>query len=216
MKAKMIKIRSSNFISGHPTLDSIPLSDFPEVMLVGRSNAGKSTLVNRITERKRLATTGRTPGTTQQINIFDVDLEDGDCERYIIRVVDFPGYGYSRFSKAKRSSVSKEVVRFITERSSLRVVCLLNDAYRDPELDELSIKRISESEHRCFLAVITKMDRLNQKEKHERLLKLEAEFDLERSEFLLTGKNDSGAVFWRKILALLSQSALGRVEQAPI
>jgi GTP-binding protein len=200
----MIKVQVSNFIASYPTHTLLEEGDRPEVVMLGRSNVGKSTLVNRITGRKSLANTGKTPGTTKLINVYGVDIVADQEERLSFLLLDFPGFGFGKFSKDKRSSVSREVVEYIRGRSHRRgLVCLLNDAYRDPGDDELALCRLCASEGWELLIIVTKIDRLNQSERHARLRDLEDAYGMGRDHFFITGRDQKGEHFWMCVLERL-------------
>lgn len=203
----MIKVQTSNFIASYPNHTLLEEGDRPEIVMLGRSNAGKSTLVNRITERKSLANTGRTPGTTKLINVYGVDIVADEQQSISLVLLDFPGFGFGKFSKKKRSSVSKEVVEYLRGRGHRRgLVCLLNDAYRDPGDDELALCRLAASEGWELLVVVTKIDRLNQSERHARLRDLEIAYGMGRDAFFITGREQKGEHFWTRVLERLTAS----------
>jgi len=203
----MIKVQSSNFIASYPSHALLEEGDRPEIVMLGRSNVGKSTLVNRITGRKSLANTGRTPGTTKLINAYGVEIVADQQERISLVLLDFPGFGFGKFSKDKRSSVSREVVDYLRGRGHRRgLVCLLNDAYRDPGDDELALCRLSASEGWELLVIITKIDRLNQSERHARLRDLEDAYGIGRENFFITGRDQKAEDFWIRVLERLRSS----------
>jgi GTP-binding protein len=206
----MIKIQASSFIASYPSHTLLEEGDRSEIVMLGRSNVGKSTLVNRITGRKSLANTGRTPGTTKLINVYGVDLVADQQQKFSLVLLDFPGFGFGKFSKSKRSSVRREVVDYLRGRGHRRgLVCLLNDAYRDPGEDELALCRLSASEGWELLVIITKIDRLNQSERHARLRNLEVAYGMSKEDFFITGRDQKGESFWMHVLERLRASNFG-------
>ena len=113
-------IQSAKFIGAFPKTDDCPKTDFPEFAFIGRSNVGKSSLINLITNRKELAKVSKTPGKTQTINFFLID------ESW--HLVDLPGYGYARVSKSTREVFSKMIKYYLAHREQLLNIFILIDA----------------------------------------------------------------------------------------
>jgi len=200
----MIKVQTSDFLASYPKHTLLEEGNRPEIVMLGRSNVGKSTLVNRITGRKSLANTGKKPGTTKLINVYNVEIAVDLQERLSLVLLDFPGFGFGKFSKSKRSSISKEVVDYLRCRGHRRgLICLLNDAYRDPGQDELALRNLSLTEGWDLLVIVTKIDRLNQSEKHTRLRDLENAYGMKMTDFFITGRDQDGIQFWTRVLEKL-------------
>lgn len=197
----VMKVISAEFVSGHPVGGDLPENLGVEIALVGRSNAGKSTLVNRLTGRKSLAVTGRTPGTTKQVNFFSLKIDEMR-EGVPCWFADLPGYGFGKFSQKKRATIAKELVHYLRTRQALKLVCLLNDSKRDPEDDELAIRNICFEQGISLLVVATKVDRLNQRERNTRLKSLASGYGLEVQDIHVTGTNHSAAKFWERVMPL--------------
>ena len=104
-------------------------SDLPEVAFGGRSNVGKSSLLNMICQRKGLARTSKTPGRTQRVNLFDVDLADGSR----VRLADLPGWGHAKVPRQVRQAFGPMIERYLVGRANLVGLFLLVDARRDPD-----------------------------------------------------------------------------------
>ncbi|MDD3499552.1 ribosome biogenesis GTP-binding protein YihA/YsxC [Sulfurovum sp.] len=153
--------------------DALP-EDMSEVVFLGRSNVGKSSTLNLLTGRKNLAKSSATPGKTQLINFFETLYKYGE-ERYPVRFVDLPGFGYAKVSKSLKEVWQKNLVEFINERVSIRLFIHLRDA-RHPhaKIDDDVEAYISEfiRPDQRYLTVFTKIDKLNQKERS----KLKKEF----------------------------------------
>jgi len=112
-------ITSAEFIKSASKLSECPPAQYPEFALVGRSNVGKSSLINMLTQRKQLAKASVTPGKTQLLNYFLINKN-----RYL---VDLPGYGYAKYSKTKRIEWMDTMQEFLTQRQSLKTVFVLVD-----------------------------------------------------------------------------------------
>ncbi len=166
VEAKFIK-------SAQSIADSLP-EDMSEVVFLGRSNVGKSSTLNSLTQRKNLAKSSATPGKTQLINFFETRYLYNE-ENYPVRFVDLPGFGYAKVSKSLKEVWQKNLVEFIQNRVSIRLFIHLRDA-RHPhaKIDDDVQKYISEfiRPDQKYLTVFTKTDKLNQKEK----AKLKKEF----------------------------------------
>ena len=168
------RIVEAHFIkSAQSIADSLP-EDMSEVVFLGRSNVGKSSTLNGLTERKNLAKSSATPGKTQLINFFETSYLYNE-QRYPVRFVDLPGFGYAKVSKSLKQVWQKNLVEFIEHRVSIRLFIHLRDA-RHPhaKIDddvEAYIGEFIRPDQR-YLTVFTKMDKLNQKERN----KLKREF----------------------------------------
>jgi len=164
----MIDIVDASFITSAPSIKAAPeATGFDEVAFMGRSNVGKSSLMNALTNRKGLAKSSSTPGKTQLINFFDVTFKEAD-EKYMARFVDLPGFGYAKVSKSLKSEWQKKLTSFIEQRETIRIFVHLIDA-RHPNLEIDQNVRLHLSSivrpGQVVLQVITKIDKLNQKEK---------------------------------------------------
>jgi GTP-binding protein len=112
-------IHSAEYIGSFPTFDKLPEISLPEFCFWGRSNVGKSSLINYLFDRKNLALTSSTPGKTININLFHINEN--------IAIVDLPGYGYAQISRSKRTSWLKEIEKYLVNRKNLMNVFLLID-----------------------------------------------------------------------------------------
>ncbi len=152
--------------SAQSIADSLP-EDMSEVVFLGRSNVGKSSTLNSLTQRKNLAKSSATPGKTQLINFFETRYLYKD-ESYPVRFVDLPGFGYAKVSKSLKEVWQKNLVEFIHHRVSIRLFIHLRDA-RHPhaKIDDDVENYIAEfiRPDQKYLTVFTKIDKLNQKER---------------------------------------------------
>jgi GTP-binding protein len=162
-----MKITSAEFICSNTRVDLCPKDEIPEYAFIGRSNVGKSTLINMLVERKKLAKTSSTPGKTRLINHFKINNE--------WFLADLPGYGYAKVSKKERESFAKMIEKYATQRTNLVCFFVLIDARLPPqEIDLDFIEWLGDSQL-PFVIVPTKIDKINQrvKSKNIDLLKLE-------------------------------------------
>ena len=168
------RVVEADFIkSAQSIADSLP-EDMSEVVFLGRSNVGKSSTLNSLTQRKNLAKSSATPGKTQLINFFETRYLYNE-QSYPVRFVDLPGFGYAKVSKSLKEVWQKNLVEFIQHRVSIRLFIHLRDA-RHPhaKIDDDVESYISEfiRPDQQYLTVFTKIDKLNQKER----AKLKREF----------------------------------------
>jgi GTP-binding protein len=146
-----MKIESAELLASARGFDECPPSNFPEFAFIGRSNVGKSSLINALAERKELAHTSSKPGKTQRINFFSVN------ESWTL--VDLPGYGYAKLSKEKQGEFNREVSAYLTERENLKHVMLLVDSQIEPQGGDLSFASWLQECGVLYSIVFTKTDR---------------------------------------------------------
>jgi GTP-binding protein len=149
---RLLFAQECRFVWGSADLAGLPEADLPEVAFAGRSNVGKSSLVNALTGRKTLARTSDTPGRTQQLNFFNLG------ERLVL--VDMPGYGYAKESKEKIAAWTELTRRFLKGRVPLRRVCLLIDCRHGPKPNDTAMMTLLDQAAVPFQVVLTKADRL--------------------------------------------------------
>jgi GTP-binding protein len=144
-------IRDARFVSSNTQLSACPPPTLPEYAFIGRSNVGKSSLLNMLTQRNGLAKTSSTPGKTQVINHFIIN-----DEWYL---VDLPGYGYARVSKSSRADWSKMINAYLTRRENLTCVCVLLDSRHSPQAVDLEFMEKLGEDGVPFVMIFTKTDK---------------------------------------------------------
>jgi len=165
----MVEIVEAKFITSAPKVDAAPESIVQnEVVFMARSNVGKSSLLNALTNHKGLAKVSSTPGKTRLINYFDVTFLDRDTEKkYIAKFVDLPGFGYAKVSKSVKHDWEKNLTDYISQREQIKLFIHLIDC-RHPHLDiDTEVSNFlfdNVSEDQVILQIFTKIDKLNQKE----------------------------------------------------
>lgn len=142
--------RPCRFIAGAASLDSLPEETLPEVAFVGRSNVGKSSLLNALVGQKALARTSQNPGATQQLNFFSLD------DRLLL--VDMPGYGFARVSKVQKGKWDSLIKRYLSGRVTLKRTCLLVDARRGVGPGDHEFMEMLDDAAVPFQVIATKLD----------------------------------------------------------
>src|SRR5438477_2772788 len=148
---RLLFARDCRFIAGAAEADALPDERLPEIAFLGRSNVGKSSLVNALTGRRMLARTSNTPGRTRQINFFAL----GDR----LMLVDLPGYGYAEASKSAVKAWTRTVQHYLRARSSLRRVCLLIDSRHGLKEPDRPVMQLCDSAGWSYQVILTKTDK---------------------------------------------------------
>ena len=154
----------SEFVLSASGPEDFPKEEYPEIAFLGRSNVGKSSLINALVGQKRLAFTSNRPGCTQAINFYRV----GGSRHF----VDLPGYGYARVTEEIRLEWKKLIESYLLERKALELSLLILDSRRGWMERDLDLKRWLEVHCKPYLVVATKMDKLNQSERQRSLASL--------------------------------------------
>lgn len=141
------------FVRGVATLPDLPDPSLPEVAFAGRSNVGKSSLLNGLTGRKTLARTSNTPGRTRELNFFDLAGR--------LMLVDLPGYGYARASKSDIERWNKTLRSYLRGRPNLQRLCLLIDARHGLKEGDVEMMKMLDTSAVVYRVVLTKVDKLS-------------------------------------------------------
>jgi GTP-binding protein len=165
----MIVFERTSFIKSCPLYSQLPQDNVPEVAVAGRSNAGKSTLINTLCHQSKLAKTSGKPGKTREMNLFNL-YENGHPDnkgglKAAARLVDLPGYGYAKANFKLQQQWQDELTQYLTRRENLTLLIVIMDS-RHPlrDLDQLTINMAAKRNLRQIL-VFNKADKLNQSEK---------------------------------------------------
>ena len=156
-----MKIKSSEFVVSNRDYKSCPKKTIPEYAFIGRSNVGKSSLINSLTKRKDLAKTSSKPGKTQLINHFIINKD--------WFIVDLPGYGYASISKTKREEFKKMTQEYLLKRETLVSLFVLIDIKLTPQVIDLEFMKFLGKEKIPFVIVFTKSDKIPKKNIQENL-----------------------------------------------
>jgi len=150
-----MKITSAKFVKSSPDFRKCPEPNKPEYAFIGRSNVGKSSLINAITNHKKLAKTSGTPGKTQLINHFEIN------DWWYL--VDLPGYGFAKISKTMRAKWEKMIMDYLYQRPNLMTTFILIDSRHEPQKLDKELIEWFGSNQLPFTLVFTKSDKLTKK-----------------------------------------------------
>jgi len=162
-----MEIIHSNYIGSYPSVTQCPKDKRPEYAFIGRSNVGKSSLINMLTGRKELARISKTPGKTQHINYYLID------ENWYI--VDLPGYGYAKISKKKRHVWERMIEGYLLKRDTLACAFVLVDACVPPQEIDIEFINWMGKMQVPFVIIYTKVDRLKPTIKEQNIAAFQAE-----------------------------------------
>ena len=172
-----MKIQSAELVISAPDQASWPESDLPEIVLAGRSNVGKSSFINAITERKKLAYVGNTPGKTRLLNFFKLN------DRYML--VDVPGYGYANISKAQLMKFGQMMEDYFALRKQKKGWVILVDARHMPSEDDDTMLEYARYYEIPICIVATKIDKVKPSQRLHQLKQLRKALDLTEDEPLI-------------------------------
>ncbi len=159
-----MKVKKATFLKSAVAPDDYPRQGLPEIAFAGRSNVGKSSVINCLVHRGGLAKTSSTPGKTRLLNFFVVNSA--------LSLVDLPGYGFARVPEKVRRSWGPIVETYLTSRKELRLVILLLDARREPNEQDLQLVEWLRERHIPSLAVVTKIDKISRSKRQAQTRKI--------------------------------------------
>jgi len=202
-----VKVLTADFVTSAPGLPGSPREGLPEIAFLGRSNVGKSTLINKLTGRKQLARVSRTPGRTRLLNFFRLKVglgRDGREESLDLSFCDLPGYGYAKIARDEQAKWQAMIEGYLKGRDDLRAAVILLDIRRDPsELDTALIEWLG-SMGRRILPVVTKSDKFARNRRRHALQGLERQLGIPSGEALavsaVTGEGCDE--LWAALIAL--------------
>lgn len=172
-----INYQNAHFVASYGTLGQLPDPTTPEVSFAGRSNVGKSSLLNRLVGRKALAKVSSQPGKTANINFFDVDG---------ITLVDLPGYGYAKVGKAERERWAGLIDGYYHQERSFNLVVSLVDIRHDAQKLDVQMLDFLRAEELPFVVALTKADKLSRPKQARARDTLARQFGIDREQLLVT------------------------------
>ena len=182
-----MRIKQSEFITSAVKREQYPLDNRVEIAFVGRSNVGKSSIINSLTNRKKLAKVSQTPGKTRLVNFFLINND--------FYLVDLPGYGYAKVSKTEKDSWGKTVEMYLTNREQLKRVVLLVDSRHKPTGDDIMMNEWFKHFVYNVVVVATKSDKLtkNELKKSEKVIKETLKINADDKLYFFSSLNKDGA-----------------------
>ena len=195
-----MQFKKAHFVTGAPSLDVCPEPFYPEICMAGRSNVGKSSLINAMVNHGGLARTSNTPGKTQEMNYYLVD-----DKTYL---VDLPGFGYAKVSKKERERWGRDIRDYLLERPTLRLVLHLVDIRHEPsKLDKdffywLGVNRMP------FIVVLTKADKIShnkQQQSKARVKRILDEMNIEVPMVISSTKDNIGIKEVKRLISEFAQ-----------
>lgn len=173
-----MEIKQAEFIISAVKKNQYPQDNFKEIAFVGRSNVGKSSLINTLVNRRKLVKVSGSPGKTRLVNFFMINNK--------FYFVDLPGYGYAKVSKSEKDSWRNIIERYITDRKQLKAIVLLVDSRHKPTRDDITMYKWIEYYKYKILIVATKIDKVSKNELSKNLNIIRDTFDLESYHKILT------------------------------
>ncbi|MCF8109973.1 MAG: ribosome biogenesis GTP-binding protein YihA/YsxC [Desulfobacteraceae bacterium] len=200
-----MKITSATFEKSAAAPQHYPQADLPEIAFAGRSNVGKSSLINTLVNRRHLVKTGSTPGKTRLINFFIINSE--------FCFVDLPGYGYAKVPASERKKWGSMVETYLQTRSTLKGVVLLQDIRRMPGGEEEELLDFLGHFRIPAIIVLTKADKLSKNKQIAQAKRIRQALDLEADETLcFSAKSRQGADSLWEMISRLLEPKLGVLE----
>lgn len=172
-----IKFNQACFEAAYGTVDQLPESTTPEVAFAGRSNVGKSSLINKLVQRKALARTSGQPGKTANINFYEADG---------IRLVDLPGYGYAKVSGIERQRWADLIAGYFNQERSFNLVVALVDIRHDAQKLDVQMLEFMRNAELPFVIAFTKADKLSRAKADQQAARLCKQFGVSRSQTIIT------------------------------
>ena len=157
--------QNAKFVGSFPSNQDLPLDEGSEIAFCGRSNCGKSSVLNALTNNKKLAKTSKTPGRTQAINVFEIGSETN------LKIIDLPGYGYAKVSKKMRAEWGQEIEDYLMTRKSLKALCIIMDIRHPFKDDDLRLIDWCESKDLPMILLLNKADKLSKNKSSHSVLK---------------------------------------------
>ena len=180
-----LKYETARFEKSYGTPEQLPPSDTPEVSFAGRSNVGKSSLLNRLLGRKALAKVSSTPGRTANINFYEVDG---------VRFVDLPGYGYAKVSAKERQRWADLISGYFDQERSFNLVVALVDIRHDAQRLDQDMIGFLRDENLPFCVALTKADKLSRAKQMQQAARLAKQFRLARDQLVITSSSTGAGI----------------------
>jgi len=195
--AEKIKYESARFFGAYGTPAQLPDPTTPEVAFVGRSNVGKSSLLNKLINRKALAHVSSQPGKTANINFYDVDG---------VMFVDLPGYGFAKVSKQEKQRWADLISGYFDQERSFNLIVALVDIRHEAQKSDLEMISFMKEMGLPFVIALTKADKLSRNKQDQQAKTLARQFGVEPDRMLVTSAQDGTGI--RELRKLIAQACL--------
>lgn len=212
---KTLLLKNAKFVLSGPDAAHLPTDGPHEFVFLGRSNVGKSSLLNLVAGQHHLAHTSRTPGRTRLLNYFTGTLQKSvrddagvNKSEKNIAIVDLPGYGYAKMSETDRVRLSEMITEYVGSRGQIRAILHLVDIRRDPTPEEQSLSRQLRAGKSSYILVATKTDKIVKSQRLAAKNKIARAFEVSHNDVILAsvmekfGQNE----IWERMWKLLSDS----------
>jgi GTP-binding protein len=190
-----MEFQNARFITSAPSLDDCPEESLPEFCFAGRSNVGKSSLINKLTNKKKLAKTSNTPGKTQQMNYYEIDSTSF--------LVDLPGFGFAKVPKKERERWGRDIHEYLSKRETIKLILHLVDSRHEPTpLDEDFFYWMASNE-KPFAVILTKGDKLSTNKlasSKQRVINILKEMNIDVPVVATSVENDKGIEELQKLI----------------
>ena len=190
-----MEFQTARFITSAPSLDDCPEESLPEFCFAGRSNVGKSSLINKLTNKRKLAKTSNTPGKTQQMNYYEIDS--------ISFLVDLPGFGFAKVPKKERERWGRDIHEYLSKRGTIKLILHLVDSRHEPTpLDEDFFYWMASNE-KPFAVILTKGDKLSTNKlasSKQRVINILKEMNIDVPVVATSVENDKGIEELQKLI----------------
>ena len=195
----MLPIKKSSLLISAAKFEQWPQTDYPEIIMIGRSNAGKSSLINALCQRKNLAYVGKTPGKTRLLNFFLLN------EQWML--VDAPGYGFANITKNMVDSFGKMMEDYFQKRSQCKGMVLVMDIRRIPNEDDLSMIEYANYYQLPYVIVLTKVDKISNNVKTNQLHKIMRKLGVEKDTLYCVSNEKKTGIdqLWQRLSELYSE-----------
>ncbi len=196
-----MKVNKAELKISAVTSSQYPEDKLPEIALVGRSNVGKSSLINRLIQRKALARTSSNPGKTQTLNFYLINDE--------FYFVDLPGYGYARVSKTERARWGQFIEEYLMIRDQLAIVIMLTDLRHPPTKDDITMYQWLKYYQLPVIVIGTKADKIPRGRWEQHKKQLKSQLELDKTDKLLTFSAIKGygiEELWQELIPYIKQN----------
>lgn len=190
-----MEFQTAQFITSAPSLDDCPEESLPEFCFAGRSNVGKSSLINKLTNKRKLAKTSNTPGKTQQMNYYEIDST--------AFLVDLPGFGFAKVPKKERERWGRDIHEYLSRRGTIKLILHLVDSRHEPTPLDDDFFYWMASNDKPFAVILTKGDKLSTNKlasSKQRVINILKEMNIDVPVVATSAENDKGIDELQKLI----------------